>query len=55
MDRKDDTMKKKTFKMPHQLIIMLAIAALATIATYIIPAGAYDMIEINGRKAIDAS
>ena len=48
-------MKKKAFKMPHQLIIMLMIAALATLATYIIPAGAYDMIEINGRKAIDAS
>ena len=48
-------MKKKAFKMPHQRIIMLMIAALATLATYIIPAGAYDMIEINGRKAIDAS
>lgn len=48
-------MEKRTFRVPHQLIIMLAIAAIATLATYIIPAGAYEQIEINGRKAIDAA
>lgn len=47
--------KKKTFHVPHQLIIMLAIAVVATLATYIVPAGAYETIEINGRKAIDAA
>lgn len=47
--------EKRTFRVPHQLIIMLAIAAIATLATYIIPAGAYEQIEINGRKAIDAA
>ncbi len=47
--------EKKTFHVPHQLIIMLAIAALATVATYVVPAGTYDQIEINGRKAIDAN
>lgn len=47
--------EKKAFRVPHQLIIMLAIAAIATIATYIVPAGAYEQIEINGRTAIDAS
>ncbi|MGI6075528.1 MAG: YfcC family protein [Pyramidobacter sp.] len=45
----------KTNKVPHQLIIILAIAALATLATYIIPAGIYTTVNINGRKAIDAS
>ncbi len=47
--------EKRTFRVPHQLIIMLAIAAIATLATYVIPAGAYEQIEINGRKAIDAA
>ena len=44
---------KKTFRVPHQLIIMIAIAAIATLATYIVPAGTYDMIEVAGRKAVD--
>lgn len=47
--------EKRTFRVPHQLIIMLAIAAIAMLATYVIPAGAYEQIEINGRKAIDAA
>lgn len=47
--------EKRAFRVPHQLIIMLAIAAIATLATYVIPAGAYEQIEINGRKAIDAA
>ena len=48
-------LEKKTFHVPHQLIIMFAIAALATLATYIVPAGTYDQVVINGRKAIDAA
>lgn len=47
--------EKKGFHVPHQLIIMLAIAVIATLATYIVPAGTYETIEINGRKAIDAA
>lgn len=47
--------KKKAFHVPHQLIIMLIIAVIATLATYIVPAGMYETIEINGRKAIDAA
>jgi len=47
--------EKKHFRVPHQLIIMLIIAGLATLATYLVPAGAYDTVEINGRNAIDAS
>lgn len=47
--------EKKPFRVPHQLIIMLMIAVIATAATYIVPAGKYDQIEINGRKAIDAA
>lgn len=47
--------EKKGFHVPHQLIIMIIIAAIATLATYIVPAGTYETIEINGRKAIDAA
>ena len=47
--------QKKKVYVPHQLIIMLIIAALATLATYLVPAGAYETIEVNGRKAIDAN
>ena len=35
------------------MIILIAIAAIATLATYIVPAGTYDMIEVAGRKAVD--
>ena len=44
---------KKTFRVPHQLIILIVIAAIATLATYVVSAGTYDMIEVNGRKAVD--
>lgn len=46
---------KKAFKLPHQLVILFGIAVIATLATYIVPAGVYDQIEIDGRKAIDAA
>lgn len=48
-------MKRKKFQVPHQYVIIIAIVALAALATYIIPAGQYDSIEINGRNAIDAT
>ena len=47
--------KKKGLKLPHQLVILFIIAALATLATYIVPAGVYDSIEMDGRKVIDAA
>ncbi len=37
------------------MIIILIIAFLAMIATYLIPAGQYESIEVNGRTAIDAN
>ena len=36
--------EKKGFKIPHQLIILFCMAAIATIATYIVPAGTYEQI-----------
>ena len=47
--------KTRKFTVPHQLIIILAIAFLAMTATYLIPAGMYESIEVNGRTAIDAN
>lgn len=46
---------KKSFKMPHQLIIIVLIVLAAMVCTWVIPAGEYGTIEINGRKAIDAA
>lgn len=46
--------KTKALRFPHQLIIIIMIVFLAMIATWVIPAGQYGTIEINGRKAIDA-
>ena len=47
--------EKKAFKLPHQLVILFLIAVLATLATYVVPAGLYDQVEVGGRKVIDAT
>ena len=47
--------EKKPFHVPHQLVILFAIAVLATIATYVVPAGTYNTVTVNGRKIIDAT
>lgn len=54
MQKQTNTEKKK-FTVPHQLLIILAIAAIAMLLTYVIPAGTYESVEINGRNAIDAN
>lgn len=46
-------MKKRKFAVPHVYVIIMALLLLATIATWIIPAGTYDMIEVNGRNVVD--
>ncbi|MBQ8091367.1 MAG: hypothetical protein IJ233_11555, partial [Pyramidobacter sp.] len=47
--------EKKPFHVPHQLVILFAIAVLATLATYVVPAGTYNTVTVNGRKVIDAT
>lgn len=49
------TKTKKPFKLPHQLIIIILIVLAAMVATWVIPAGEYGTIDINGRSAIDAT
>lgn len=41
----DNVSKKKRFKVPHTLVIIFSIILLATLLTYIIPAGVYDRVE----------
>lgn len=50
-------MKEKKFKlsMPHPLVLFIILICVAGILTYIIPAGAYDTIEINGREVYDVN
>ena len=46
-------MNKKKFVIPHVYVIIMFLLLLATIATWIIPAGTYDFMEVNGRNVVD--
>ncbi len=46
--------QKKKFAVPHVYILLLGLILLCSILTYIIPAGAYDMIEVDGREIVNA-
>ena len=50
-------MNEKKFKLavPHVYILLLAIILICSVLTYIIPAGVYDMVEINDRTVVDAA
>ncbi|MDD6231320.1 MAG: Na+/H+ antiporter NhaC family protein [Frisingicoccus sp.] len=45
--------KKRKFKVPHTYVIIACIIILVTICTYIVPAGIYDRVDLNGRSVID--
>lgn len=47
-------MKEKKFKIPHVFVLLMIIILFAAILSYIIPAGAYDRVEVDGRELIDA-
>ena len=51
----EDTTEKKKFKlkMPHTFVLLTALAIIAGILTYAIPAGSYDRVEVNGRTVVD--
>lgn len=44
----EKTMKKRSFKMPHLLWIMIGMVLLCSLLTYIIPAGQF-AIDSNGK------
>lgn len=50
----NDQKKKSGFKMPHIYVILFVFGIVAAAATYLIPAGEFDRIELeNGRAAVD--
>ncbi|MDD4377917.1 MAG: AbgT family transporter [Eubacteriales bacterium] len=51
-----EEIKKKRFAVPHVYILLLALIFVCSFLTYIIPAGAYDMVTLeSGREVVDAS
>ncbi|MBZ2175171.1 AbgT family transporter [Schnuerera sp. xch1] len=53
MTEKTNIPKKKKFKFPHAFVLLFAMIILVGILTYIIPAGQYDRIQIDGRSVVD--
>ncbi|MGI6177217.1 MAG: YfcC family protein [Eubacterium sp.] len=49
----EKTSKKKKREVPHILIILSVMIVIATILTWIIPAGQYDRVEQDGRTVVD--
>ncbi|AOT73265.1 YfcC family protein [Geosporobacter ferrireducens] len=47
--------EKKKMKFPHAFVLLFSIIAIVGILTYIIPAGAFDRIDVNGRQVVDAT
>jgi len=45
--------KKFKFKMPHTFVLLFALAIIAGLLTYVIPAGAYDRMDLDGRTVVD--
>ena len=43
----------KNFRVPHTMVLLFSMAALALVATWILPAGSFDMVPgANGREAV---
>ncbi|MDF3000663.1 MAG: C4-dicarboxylate anaerobic carrier-like protein [Bacillota bacterium] len=49
--------KKNKFKlkMPHTFVLLFVLAIIAGLLTYVIPAGSYDRVDVNGRMLVDAA
>jgi len=47
-------MKEKKFKIPHVFVLLMLIVLIAAIMSYIVPAGMYDRVDVDGRSLIDA-
>ncbi|MDL2294693.1 AbgT family transporter [Ruminococcaceae bacterium OttesenSCG-928-D13] len=49
-----EQVKKKKFKVPHVFVIIMGMALLCALLTYVIPAGQYDRVEnADGRMVVD--
>jgi len=51
LDKEDETVKK--FNMPHTYVILFAFIIIAAILTWIIPAGQFESVMVDGREVID--
>lgn len=47
--------KKKAFKLPHTYVILITVILIMAACTYVIPAGEYDRVEVDGRTVVDAA
>ena len=47
--------KKKRFAVPHVYILLFTLIAICSVLTYIVPAGAYDMMTVDDRDIVNAS
>lgn len=47
-----ETKKKKGLKIPHTFIVLLSITLLMTILTWVIPAGEFERMDLNGRTVV---
>lgn len=45
-------MGKKKFSMPHVYTLLVILIIIAGIMTYVVPAGTFDRVELNGRSAV---
>ena len=45
--------KKFSLKMPHAYVLIIGLIVFMGILTYFVPAGVYDMIEVNGKSVVD--
>lgn len=47
--------KKKLFKLPHTYVILAICILIVAAGTYLIPAGQYDRVDIDGRQVVDVA
>lgn len=52
MNKKPSTLSKLLSKMPHAITMLFGIIVLVSILTYILPAGTYERVLLNGRQAV---
>ena len=47
--------EKKGLPVPHVYVILLSLILICSLMSYIVPAGQYDMMNVNGREVVDAA
>lgn len=47
--------EKKGFPVPHVYVILLGLILICSLLSYVVPAGQYDMMNVNGREVVDAA